>query len=104
MHAPTRPTEVLVEEAIELLHRLMLLGEAVEDEWQYVHDLELVWTARLRAVAAARPLDESALDELRSAVEALAAETGRISDPHKAIDWLSTLPLVVLVALREAAW
>ncbi len=30
-------------------------------------------------------------------------EIGRISDPHRAIDWLSTFPQVVLVALGERA-
>jgi hypothetical protein len=29
------------------------------------------------------------------------AEIGRITDPHRAIDWLSTYPLVVLTALGE---
>ena len=28
-------------------------------------------------------------------------EIGRISDPHRAIDWLSTFPQVVLLALGE---
>lgn len=33
----------------------------------------------------------------------LVEEAGRITDPHRAIDWLSTLPQVALAALGEAA-
>jgi hypothetical protein len=36
-------------------------------------------------------------------MEALVAEAGRITDPHRAIDWMSTLPQVALAAVGEAA-
>jgi hypothetical protein len=36
-----------------------------------------------------------------AAVARAVGEARLISDPHRAIDWLSTLPQVVLVALGE---
>lgn len=101
-------TEVqeLVERAIAALGRLAALGETIEEEWTYVQDLQTVWTARLRVVAAAdRPASTyPPLQELEAAVDRLVAEANLITDPHRAIDWLSTLPQVTLVALGEAAW
>lgn len=76
------------------------LGEEIEDEWTYVTDLVAAWTARLSAVAAARggePVDP----RVDAAVDRAIAEIGLITDPHRAIDWLSTFPQVVLVALGE---
>ncbi|HSO29865.1 MAG TPA: hypothetical protein VLS28_08160 [Candidatus Sulfomarinibacteraceae bacterium] len=96
----------LIERTVGALGRLAALGETIEDEWTYVHDLETVWTAGLRAVAAAeRPA--AALPppaELEAAVDRLVAEAGLVTDPHRAIDWLSTLPQATLIALGEAAW
>jgi hypothetical protein len=101
-------TEVpeIVERAVAALGRLAALGETIEEEWTYVQDLQAVWTARLRAVAAAdRPSDaHPPLVELEVAIDRLVAEADLITDPHRAIDWLSTLPQVTLVALGEAAW
>jgi hypothetical protein len=76
------------------------LGETVEDEWSYVTDLAAAWAARLDAVSAARgaePIDDATL----GAIEAVIDEAGLIADPHRAIDWLSTFPQVVLLALGE---
>ncbi|HEX9550585.1 MAG TPA: hypothetical protein VF971_05790, partial [Candidatus Limnocylindrales bacterium] len=88
--------------------RLATVGEAVEDEWTYVHDLETVWAARLRAVAASPAAGSlgaaMAPPELETALDRLIAEADLISDPHRAIDWLSTLPQAALVALGESAW
>ena len=36
-----------------------------------------------------------------AAIDGAIDEIGRIADPHKAIDWLSTFPQVVLLALGE---
>lgn len=118
----------LVERIVEAIGRLVARGETIEDEWTYVHDLETVWVARLRAVAAARaaaaatgtsssspaaaagapaisPAAAPQLEaELEAALDRLVAETDLITDPHRAIDWLSTLPQATLVALGEAAW
>jgi hypothetical protein len=94
----------LVERVVAAMGRLASLGETIADEWTYVHDVETVWTARLRAVAAGstRPFASDA--ELEAAIDELVAEADRIVDPHRAIDWLSTLPTATLVALGEAAW
>ncbi len=95
----------LVERVVAALGRLAALGETIEDEWTYVQDLQTVWTARLRVVAAAdRPASmHLPLVELEAAVDRLVAEADLITDPHRAIDWLSTLDQVTLVALGETA-
>ncbi|HET7029859.1 MAG TPA: hypothetical protein VFI34_05075 [Candidatus Limnocylindrales bacterium] len=79
---------------------LAALGEDVEDEWSYVTDLAAAWTERLDEVAAARG-DEPAGDGVAAAVLALADEAGQVDDPHRAIDWLSTFPQILLVAIGE---
>jgi hypothetical protein len=97
------PIPELVERIVAAIARLAELGETVADEWTYVHDLETVWVARLRAVAGERA-SADASPELEAAIDRLTDEAGRIVDPHRAIDWLSTLPQATLVALGEAAW
>jgi hypothetical protein len=108
-------TPALVERVVAAIGRLVTLGETIEDEWTYVHDLETVWTARLRAVAAAQAAASPAakgsaapsprdMAELETALDRLVAEADLVTDPHRAIDWLSTLPQATLVALGEAAW
>ena len=79
---------------------LVALGEEVEDEWSYVNDLAEAWRARLLEVEQARGR-EAAPPEVALAVGALAEATNAIDDPHRAIDWLSTLPQVLLIALGE---
>ena len=83
------------------LDTLAATAEPVADEWQYVADLGTVWRARLRAVADARRID-LAPPGADAAIDALLEEAGRVSDPHRAIDWLSTFPLVALAAVGEA--
>ena len=82
---------------------LAITAEPIDDEWQYVTDLGTVWRARLTAVATARS-DEPAPVGALTAIDMLVAEAALVSDPHRAIDWLSTLPQVALAALGEAAW
>ena len=114
----------LVERVVTSIAGLVVLGETIPDEWTYVHDLELVWVARLRAVAVEQAAAASAAPAsasapagtspgpdlatreagLEAAIERLCEEAARITDPHRAIDWLSTLPQATLVALGEAAW
>jgi hypothetical protein len=103
----------LVERVVTSIAGLVALGETIQDEWTYVHDLELVWVARLRAVGTERaaagatpaspPLSAQG-PALEAAIDRLCDEAARITDPHRAIDWLSTLPQATLVALGEAAW
>jgi hypothetical protein len=89
-----------VDRARAALDALADLGEEVQDEWRYVQDLREAWAGRLGDVATGRaddPLPRGAA----AAIAAVADEAARIHDPHRAIDWLSTLPQVVLAALDE---
>lgn len=86
--------------ALEAYDELTELGETIDDEWTYVGDLTSAWRDRFDAVVAARggePLDAPVV----SAIETAAAEILTITDPHRAIDWLSTYPQVVLLAVGE---
>jgi hypothetical protein len=79
---------------------LLALAEEIEDEWSETNDLATAWGQRMDEVAAARG-DEPASARLGPAVAALVAEAHTIEDPHRAIDWLSTFPQVLLIALGE---
>lgn len=92
----------LIDRALAGFDALGTTAEPIEDEYQYVTDLGTVWRARLRAVADARGA-EPAPPGAEEAMTALAEEAGRITDPHRAIDWMSTLPQVALAALGEPA-
>ena len=92
----------LVQRALAGFDGLAAVAEPVADEWQYVTDLDTVWRGRLNAVAGARGA-ETASAETEAAIAALVGEAGRIADPHRAIDWLSTLPQVALASLGEPA-
>ena len=90
----------LIDRALVGFDALTVTAEPIEDEYQYVTDLGTVWRARLGAVAAARG-QEPAPPGTDGAITALVEEAARIADPHRAIDWLSTLPQVALAALGE---
>ncbi len=92
----------LVQRVLDAFATLAATAEPVDDEWQYVTDLGTVWRARLAAVGAARG-SEPAPEGAAAAIEALVAEASLIADPHRAIDWLSTLPQIALAALGEAS-
>ena len=79
---------------------LLERAEAIDDEWSYVNDLATAWLDRLDEVEAARGSTPAA-PGLAAAIAALAAEAETIEDPHRAIDWLSTYPQVVLLAVGE---
>ncbi len=87
--------------ALDAYERLGLLGEDIEDEWTYVTDLVAAWRDRLEAVDASRGDEPAGL--AGPAIERVIDEVDRIGDPHRAIDWLSTFPQVVLLALGEPA-
>ncbi|HUQ43530.1 MAG TPA: hypothetical protein VM451_03845 [Candidatus Limnocylindria bacterium] len=97
--APT--VDAVLLRAIASLSVLASTASTVEDEWQYVSDLVTVWSGTLRAVGATRA-GQSAPPGAETAIDRLAAEAASISDPHRAMDWLSTLPLVALVAVGDA--
>jgi hypothetical protein len=73
------------------------LAESVEDEWQYVTDLVDAYLPGIRALAGADGGRPPAMEAVAAVDEAI-AEIGLISDPHRAIDWLSTVPPVVALA------
>jgi hypothetical protein len=76
------------------------LGEEIEDEWSYVTELGDAWRGRLEAVSDERG-EEVAPPEVSAAIARAMDEVGLLADPHRAIDWLSTFPQVVLVAIGE---
>ena len=81
---------------------LATIAEPVTEEWQYLADLDTVWRARLQAVSTSRGAEPAPVGS-EAAIAALVEEAGRITDVHRAIDWLSTLPQVALAALGEPA-
>jgi hypothetical protein len=92
--------DAAIDHALDTLDALALLGEDVEDEWQYVQDLAEAWRIRLDAVSTARS-GEALPPDRGAAIVRVSAEAGLVEDPHRAIDWLSTFPQVVLVVLGE---
>ncbi len=90
-----------VRQAIGALDALGQLGEQIEDEWQYVVDLHGSWRERLAGIAEARG-DEALRPPAGEAIDAATNEASRITDPHRAIDWLSTFPQLALAALGES--
>ena len=81
------------------------LAETVEDEWQYVNDLRDAYLPGILALdgagaeGGAGSARGALTDAQAAAVDEAIAEIALISDPHKAIDWLSTFPHVVALAL-----
>ena len=89
-----------IERALSVYAGLAELGEDIEDEWSYVNDLASAWRDRLDSVAAAHP-DAALGVATEAAIDRAIDEIARITDPHRAIDWLSTFPQVTLLALGE---
>lgn len=96
--APATTRGAALAAALAALEGLADLGETIEDEWTYVTALAEAGRSRLRAAAGVVPAAPLARDR-GAAVVAACAETSRIVDPHRAIDWLSTFPAVVELAL-----
>jgi hypothetical protein len=92
----------IVERAAVAYEGLAELAETVEDEWQYVNDLVDAYLPSIRALGAgsvqAAPVPDAA-EAAEAAVDEAIAEIAFIADPHKAIDWLSTFPHIVALAL-----
>ncbi len=85
-------------DALAAYEDLESLAEEIEDEWTYVTDLHAAWRGRIEELIEARgaePVTALEAAAIRRAVD----EIGRISDPHRAIDWLSTFPQIVLLTL-----
>ncbi len=86
----------LIARAAAAFEALADLGETVEEEWQYVTDLRAAYGPAIEALGAT---DEPLPPGAREAVDEAVAEIGLIADPHRAIDWLSTFPHVVALAV-----
>jgi hypothetical protein len=95
MPGPLETVAELVERAIVAYESLVTVAEEIADEWQYISDLSGAWRARMREASSASP----ASPESAAAVDAVAVEMALIVDPHRAIDWLSSYPQLVLIAL-----
>jgi hypothetical protein len=98
---PTETIQIAIDRALDGYDVLTELGEAIDDEWSYVTDLSEAWRTRLDMVASSRG-QEPAPDEISAAIDRAIEEIRLITDLHRAIDWLSTFPQVVLIALGEA--
>jgi hypothetical protein len=88
----------IIERAAASYRALAELAEAIEDEWQYVTDLVEAYEPAILALGdggGERPLGPGQV----AAVDEAIAEIELIADPHKAIDWLSTFPHVLALAL-----
>jgi hypothetical protein len=97
-HAHT--VAAVIDRSLDAYQVLAGVGEEVEDEWTYVNDLAGAWRDRLGDVVASRG-DEVVDAAVAAAIDRAVAEIGLIDDPHRAIDWLSTFPQIVLIALGE---
>jgi len=87
-------------DALTAYEDLASLAEDIEDEWTYVTDLHAAWRERIEKLVDERGTEAvTALQE--AAISQAIDEIGRINDPHRAIDWLSTFPQIVLVTLGE---
>ena len=96
----TDTVDDVVDRALAALDALGLLGEDVEDEWIYVTDLVAAQRVRLEGIVERRS-GEPLAAERAAAVDLAIAATGAILDPNRAIDWLSTFPDLVALALAE---
>jgi hypothetical protein len=97
---PPTTADEAIDRALAAYTQLTERAEEIEDEWSYVNDLSSAWRERLELAAGARttaPLDPA----VDAAIDRLIDEVDRITDPHRAIDWLSTFPQVALLALGE---
>ena len=97
---PTLAVDDAIDRALAAYARLTERAEEVEDEWSYVNDLSTAWRDRLEA-AAGSGTDAPVEPAVDAAIDSLIDEVDRITDPHRAIDWLSTFPQVALLALGE---
>ena len=89
-----------IDRAVAAYADLTELAEEIEDEWSYVNDLSSAWRDRLEAAAAPDP-DITIDPAADAAIDRAIDEISYITDPHRAIDWLSTFPQVALLALGE---
>lgn len=97
---PATTVDDALERALAAYARLTELAEEVEDEWSYINDLSSAWRDRLELLTG-RATGGSLEPAAGAAIDRLVDEADRITDPHRAIDWLSTFPQVALLAFGE---
>jgi hypothetical protein len=97
-----RTVGVVIARALAAYRALGELGESIADEWQYVNDLVAVHSADLLTIVAA-DFDVVLSEAAAKAVDVAIEEIGLITDPHRAIDWLSTFPQIVRLAVTPPA-
>jgi hypothetical protein len=85
-----------IERAASAYSALVELAETIEDEWQYVTDLADMYLPAIEALEL--PAGPAGV-EAAAALDEASAEIGLITDPHRAIDWLSTFPHVAALAV-----
>jgi hypothetical protein len=90
----------LIDRCLAAYDGLAEMGEQIEDEWSYVNDLADAWRTRFDLVVEHHGAT-AAPEEASEAADRAIDEIGRIDDPNRAIDWLSTFPQVVLIAIGE---
>lgn len=93
--------ETLLDQSLRAYEDLVALGETVQDEWTYVNELAAAWRKHLHNRLDPRA-QESVSPAATLAIAEACTEASLVADPHRAIDWLSTFPQVVLIALGEA--
>jgi hypothetical protein len=92
--------DALIDRALAAYATLAELGEEIDDEWSYIQDLTEAWRERVEGIRAARA-GEAVEPQTAIALDVAIEEIGRIEDPHRAIDWLSTFPQIAIIALGE---
>jgi hypothetical protein len=98
----TTTVSELLEAGAHALRGLADVGEVVEVELQYVADLVAVYEGRFGQVVAERGREAVRAEQAAAAAVAV-EEASLITDPHRAIDWLSTFPQVLLFTIGESA-
>ena len=97
---PTATLAEALDAALDAYADLTELGETIDDEWSYVQDLTEAWRTRIDEVRQSRA-DDPVDPAVATALDAVVDQARAIDDPHRAIDWLSTFPQVVLLAVGE---
>ena len=90
----------LAHEALAAYEDLLSLAEEIEDEWMFVNDLSSAWQEQIGELVDERGAQAATAHE-EAAIGRAVDEIGRIKDPHRAIDWLSTFPQIVLITLGQ---
>jgi hypothetical protein len=94
--AAPETARAVADRAAAAYEALAELAETIDDEWQYVTDLVDAYLPSIRALA---DTDGMLPAETAAAVDEAIAEIELVTDPHKAIDWLSTFPHIVGLAM-----